>query len=184
MCGRARLARARRGRGRRLGAAGQPEPVHLADHGVAGDAAELCGDLTRRQAVGPQLLQQSRRVRQSSSCLVPRQWPSRRRPGRIQRLVWATTGWPDAYSRYRFTLETCPPHEMSYLTIEKLQYGGSSGARVASLASTCSAARALVHLSALMASRICCAARLTGTPAPVMLMPLVSRNVDSRRVLQ
>ena len=54
---RARLARARRRRGRRLGAARQPEPVHLADHRIAGDAAELCGDLTRRQAVGPQLLQ-------------------------------------------------------------------------------------------------------------------------------
>ena len=53
----ARLARARRARGRRLGAARQPEPVHLADDRVAGDAAKLCGNLTRRQSVGPQLLQ-------------------------------------------------------------------------------------------------------------------------------
>src|SRR5712691_4528927 len=53
----ARLARARRRRGRRLGAPRQSEPVHLADHRVAGDAAKLCGNLTRRQPVGPKLLQ-------------------------------------------------------------------------------------------------------------------------------
>src|SRR5215475_5473839 len=53
----ARLARPRRRRGRRLGSAGEPKPVHLADHRVAGDAAELGGDLARRQAIGPKFLQ-------------------------------------------------------------------------------------------------------------------------------
>jgi len=41
----------------RHGAVGQAEPVHLADHRVAGDAAERLGDLRRRQALGPHLLQ-------------------------------------------------------------------------------------------------------------------------------
>ena len=39
--GRARLALARHRGGWRLGAAGEAEPMHLADHGVAGDAAEF-----------------------------------------------------------------------------------------------------------------------------------------------
>ncbi len=56
--GRPRLARPRRRRRGRLGAARQPEPVHLADHGVAGDAAEFGRDLAGRKAVRPQLLQQ------------------------------------------------------------------------------------------------------------------------------
>src|SRR5215470_673499 len=52
----ARLARARSG-GWRLGAARQPEPVHLADHRIAGDAAKLRGDLARRQPIRPEFLQ-------------------------------------------------------------------------------------------------------------------------------
>src|SRR5580704_14995241 len=55
---RARLARPRRAGRRRLGAAGQAETMHLADHGVARDAAELGGDLARRQAVGPEFFEQ------------------------------------------------------------------------------------------------------------------------------
>ena len=55
--GLARLARPRRGGGRALGAARQPEPVHLADHRVAGDPAKLGGDLAGRQPVGPQFLE-------------------------------------------------------------------------------------------------------------------------------
>ena len=40
------------------GAARKAEPVHLADHGVAGDAAESAGDLAGAQPFGPELLQQ------------------------------------------------------------------------------------------------------------------------------
>ena len=32
-------------------AAGQPQPVHFADHGVAVDAAEFGGNLARREAI-------------------------------------------------------------------------------------------------------------------------------------
>src|SRR5262249_53155523 len=53
----ARLARARGGGGWRLGAARQPEPVHLADHRIAGDAAKLRSDLARRQSIRPEFLQ-------------------------------------------------------------------------------------------------------------------------------
>src|SRR5262249_15514872 len=53
----ARLARARGGGGWRLGAARQPEPVHLADHRIAGNAAKLRGDLARRQPIRPEFLQ-------------------------------------------------------------------------------------------------------------------------------
>ena len=118
----ARLARAGRGRGRRLGAARKAEAVHLADHRVAGDAAELCGDLAGRQDRRPTASSASRRARRSKSCV---NFLGSRRGGEVRTestRVWATTGWPDAYARYRFTLD-CPPHEMSYLTIEKLQYG-------------------------------------------------------------
>src|SRR5215204_2010818 len=54
----ARLARAWHRRGWRFGAARKAEPMHLADHRVAGDAAEFGSDLTRGEAVGPQFLQQ------------------------------------------------------------------------------------------------------------------------------
>src|SRR5262249_16217999 len=53
----ARLARARGGGGWRLGAARQPEPVHRADHRIAGDAATLRSDLARRQTIRPEFLQ-------------------------------------------------------------------------------------------------------------------------------
>src|SRR4029453_110608 len=52
-----RLARAGGGRGWRLGRAREAEAVPLADPRIASDAAKLRGDLTRRQPVGPQLLQ-------------------------------------------------------------------------------------------------------------------------------
>src|SRR6201999_1990548 len=42
---------------RRAGAAGEAEPVHLADHGIAGDAAQGAGDLAGRQALGPEILE-------------------------------------------------------------------------------------------------------------------------------
>src|SRR5260221_129677 len=45
------LAGTRRGRRRALGASRQPQAVHLADHGVAGDATELGGNLACRQSL-------------------------------------------------------------------------------------------------------------------------------------
>ena len=56
--GGARLARPRGRRGRALGAAGKAQAMDLADHRVAGDAAELGRDLAGGQAVRPQLLQE------------------------------------------------------------------------------------------------------------------------------
>ena len=55
---------------RRRGAARQAQPVHLADHRVAGDPAQLLGDLAGRKAVQPELLERVRRVRRSSPCLA------------------------------------------------------------------------------------------------------------------
>jgi hypothetical protein len=52
-----RFARAGGSRGRRFRAARKSQPVHFPDNGVTGYASQLCGDLTRRQALGPQLLQ-------------------------------------------------------------------------------------------------------------------------------
>jgi hypothetical protein len=42
--------------GARGGARLEAETMGLADHGIAGDAAELVGDLARRHALAPQLL--------------------------------------------------------------------------------------------------------------------------------
>src|ERR1700730_18303304 len=39
----------------------------------------------------------------------------------------SAAGRPDAYSPLPMNSETCPPHEMSYLTMKKLQYGGGRG---------------------------------------------------------
>ena len=44
------------GRARGRGAAGEAEPMHFADHGVSGHAADLLGDLGRGMAFSPQLL--------------------------------------------------------------------------------------------------------------------------------
>src|SRR5476649_487135 len=52
------LARPWRGRGRAFGAAGEAEAVDLADHRVAGDAAEFRRDLAGGQAVRPQFLEE------------------------------------------------------------------------------------------------------------------------------
>src|SRR5215471_8810668 len=48
-----------RNRGRwALGASGQAKPMHLADHRIAGNAAEFRRNLTRRQSIAPQLLEE------------------------------------------------------------------------------------------------------------------------------
>jgi len=117
---RARLARARRGRGGRLGTARQAEPVHLADHRVAGDAAKLPGDLTCGKAVGPQFLEQL-------DAFVSPAHASKSSAGRSG-LVSAEYGSRPATMRcptrtLTMYSETVPPHEMSHLTIEMLQYG-------------------------------------------------------------
>src|SRR5262245_19886874 len=54
---RTRLALPRHRRGRRLGAPRQPQAMHLADPRIAGDAAELGGNLARRQTIRPELLE-------------------------------------------------------------------------------------------------------------------------------
>src|SRR5262245_51241693 len=51
------LARARGGRWA-FGSAGKTKPMHLADDGIAGDAAEFSRDLAGGQAVRPQLLEE------------------------------------------------------------------------------------------------------------------------------
>src|SRR6185437_529413 len=67
---------------RRLGPAGEAEPVHLSDHGVAGHAvAEQTRDLTRAFAVNPMLLElldhfvrPSHLSPRSSPCQRPREY--------------------------------------------------------------------------------------------------------------
>src|SRR5262245_42179716 len=54
-------------------------------------------------------------------------------------------GWPDAYSRYRFTLNSVRRREMSYPLIETLQYGGSRAQESDRRASTCSARLSCTH---------------------------------------
>src|SRR5262249_13917099 len=41
-----------------FGAPGQAEPMHLSDHRIAGNAAEFRRNLTRRQSIAPQLLEE------------------------------------------------------------------------------------------------------------------------------
>ena len=55
--GRTGLALARGGRGGALGAAGKPQPVNLADHGIPGHISELRGDLAGGKPALPQLFQ-------------------------------------------------------------------------------------------------------------------------------
>src|SRR5262245_2155848 len=130
----ARLARARDRRGRRLGAPRQAEPVDLADHGVARDATELGRNLARRQALRPQFLE----------LLDPLVGPAHVFPlaGEIHRFMLPSSSVrptevqteslhavrrsrrpPDIYPLYKLELGYSPPHEMSYSTCTKLQYG-------------------------------------------------------------
>src|SRR5262245_3282361 len=144
------LARPRHGRARRLGAAGESEPVHLADHRVAGHAAELAGDLTRRQSLGPKLLQRLDALVSPAHA----QFLGARRGGEVRTesdWAWATTGWPKRIPFLLRCTRTSPPHEMSYSLIETLQYGGSRAQESAPAASTCSGPVCSTHphLSAL-----------------------------------
>src|SRR6476469_3235171 len=137
--------RAWRGRGRRLGAARKPEPVHLADHGVAGDAAQLGGDLAGRQPVGPQPLEHLDAFISPSHGL--KSLASRRGEVRTESDYGrGTDACPRRQTPPRFTLVTCPPHDMSYLLIERLQYGESQAQESEVPASTCSIhCRACIH---------------------------------------
>src|SRR5262245_52882181 len=147
----ARLARPRRGRARRLGAARKSEPVHLADHRVAGHAAELAGDLTRRQSLAPKLLQRLDAFVSPAHA----QFLGARRGGEVRTesdWAWATTGWPKRIPFLLRCTRTSPPHEMSYSLIETLQYGGSRAQESAPAASTYSGPVCSTHphLSALL----------------------------------
>src|SRR5262249_16621944 len=101
---RARLAGWRSSGGWRFGGARQTEPVHFADHGIAGNAAKFRGDLARRQSLCPEFLQRFDALIGPGHAAIPRQSPRRRSPDRIPLRAWATTSWPDAYPRHRFTL--------------------------------------------------------------------------------
>ena len=74
--------------------------MHLADDGVARDAAELRSDLARRQAVGPKLLSHFDAFVGPAHALYPQQSLRRKSLDGIKRLVWAATGWPDTHCRY------------------------------------------------------------------------------------
>src|SRR5579871_1365545 len=120
------LARSRHARRGALGAAREPKTMHLADHGIAGDAAKLCGDLTRGQSVAPHLLQALDALIGPGHAAAPfRRWRDEYRfrqnptPGQAAPFADPTP------TPVTDVLRTCPPHEISYLTIEKLQYGES-----------------------------------------------------------
>src|SRR5712691_5200163 len=182
----ARLARARRRRGRRLGAPGKSEPMHLADHGVAGDAPELCGNLGSRQPVGPKLFQRLDALvspahasgsSEASAAMGSR--PQNPTTG-LGNLRWARRVVPlPIYAKTR------PPHEMSYPLIEKLQYGESQAQESdlpASTSSTRLGARR-PHLSSLL----CSALTFVTTAAPPgviswMMLTLGPASIECRAV--
>ncbi len=120
-----------RGRGAadvwRLGAAGQSEPVHLADHRIAGDAAQLRRRSAKRRGRRPTASSASRRVRQSSSCHhVPGQ--SSRRDGSTESNRGSGNGcWPDAYSTHisRPIYSETVRRTKCLFNNRKLYYGGS-----------------------------------------------------------
>src|SRR6476646_9026343 len=141
---RTRLARPRRRRGRRFGATRKPEPVHLADHGIAGDAAQLGGDLAGRQPVDPQPLERLDAFISPSHGL--KSLASRRGEIRTESTCGRGTDalplTPNATTMYASDL---PPHDMSYLLIERLQYGESQAQESEVPASTCSSTAGALH---------------------------------------
>src|SRR5262249_59118998 len=105
--------------------------------GIAGNAPELGCDLACRQSVGPQLLQQL------DTFVSPAHLPKslgRRRGATVLAESLDRSGqrssWPDAYSPLMIYSETDPSPQMSYATIEKLQYGGRGGGEARAPAST------------------------------------------------
>ena len=136
---RTRLALPRGGRGGALGAAGQAQPVHFADHRISRHISEFRGDLARRQSGFPELLQLL------DAIIGPGQYRHRilpfasRRPirgsaGDVIRLKNPCGQNPLALAGRENRARTCTPvqnglkgselpHEMSYPTAQTLQYG-------------------------------------------------------------
>ena len=139
--GGARLALPRRGRGGALGAAGKAQPVHLADHGVSRHISEFRGDLAGRQVRLPRASSVARRDRRTRS--IPSSHSSLRiapanrgSAGDVIRLKNPCGQNPLALAGRENRARTSTlykmdsqgselPHEMSYPTAQKLQYGGT-----------------------------------------------------------
>ena len=134
--GRTRLARPRRRRGRALGAAGKPEPMNFADHGIARHIAEFRGDLAGRKPDSQSFLSCSTRssvqvntvIAIFPSCRAAEQASAAilNRPKFLRQNPLALAG-PDRRTRTSTRTQDLersePPHEMSYPTSETLQYG-------------------------------------------------------------
>src|SRR6185312_2872186 len=136
---RARLALPRGGRGGALGAAGQAQPVHLADHSVPCHISEFRGDLACRQSGFPELFKlldaivgpgqyrhrilpfASRRpIKGSAGDVISSQKPLRAEslsPRRARMRAWTCTPYKMDSKGSEL------PHEMSYPTTQTLQYG-------------------------------------------------------------
>src|SRR5438552_4428917 len=118
--------------------------MHLADHGIAGNAAKLGRDLARGKAIGPQFFEPF------DAFVSPAHFQMSSARGehsdRIRSRVWATMVGP-THTPATDLLRDRPPHEMSYLTIETLQYGRSRAQESRAGASTCSKSEcACVHI--------------------------------------
>src|SRR6185437_12684343 len=146
--GRAGLPLARCRRGGALGAAGKPEPVYFADHGVSRHISELRGDLAGRKAGLPEFLQLldalvgpgQYRHRMSSLSVAPavnRQRSDLQSP----KSLWSESLSPrrarltrrNVYAEHWGLRGSELPHEMSYPTAETLQYGGTRAQESASV---------------------------------------------------
>ena len=105
--------------------------MHLADDGIAGNPAKLAGDLARGKAVSPQFLQTldplvgpglhvgPLLVQKGHWALAPLQWSAlvRRIP-----LLCGKRWLPPVLYLVGTDSGDSLPHEMSYLTVIKLQY--------------------------------------------------------------
>src|SRR5215470_11373432 len=117
---RAWLALARHGGRWTLGTPGQAEPVHLADHRVTGNATEFRRNLTRRQSVAPEFLQEFhsivRPIHGSPSLVPGPACPTESRPLRRPAQMPSVT----RYSEER--RKTAELHEISYQRAMRLLY--------------------------------------------------------------
>src|SRR3954466_13717820 len=89
--------------------------------------------------------------------------------GQSPPMAGAPTLCPRRQTPPRFTLVTCPPHDMSYLLIERLQYGESQAQESGVPASTCSIhCRACIHTYLLACRAARCAQG--APPAPRIML--------------
>src|SRR5262249_18634588 len=120
------------------GAAGEPKPVHFADHGVSGHISELGGDLAGRKSGLPELLELLDTVIGPGQYRHPTLPFARCRPDRGQRCAAksskkslraeslrarrAQKARLDVYASHQKLRGSELPHEMSYPTKKTLQY--------------------------------------------------------------